>query len=281
MCLFIYTISLVLMQGIADETGPGGLLEGTASAATAAKRTLSILDSLDSANSHVQQVHLMYGSVERTMMTLFLTISGGLEWREAAQPIARLSWIYGTVWVAYIAFMIFGMLNVLTGIFVDAAIQAMMNDRDNLIQTQLEERNSLINTIRDVFLASDVDNSGFISQREFSELLKNAELTTYLEAIGIDSSEARGLFRLLDDDNSGKVSIDEFVSGFLRLKGSAKAVDMVTLLYENRKITQKLNQVMRETRYAVMSANTIRMAANPSNNHLKGSVRDVDERQRL
>jgi len=255
MCLFMFTIALVLMQGIGDETGPEGLLHGVVDLPATNNRSLNVFRPLEGDDTLVQQVSLMYGSIERTMMTLFMTVSGGLEWREAARPIAQVGWFYGLLWVAYIAFMVFGMLNVLTGIFVDAAIQAMMNDRDNLIQTQLEERNSLINTIRGVFQASDSDHSGFITKKEFSALLKNAELVTYLEAIGIDSTEAQGLFRLLDDDSSGKVSIDEFVSGFLRLKGGAKAVDMVMLLFENRKINKKLNKILREARHAHMDLN--------------------------
>merc|ERR1719499_3087492 len=74
-------------------------------------------------------------------------------------------------------------------------------------------------------------------------------MVAYLSAIGIDPSEAQGLFKLLDDDGSGSVSIEEFITGFLRLKGGAKAVDMVMLLYENRKIGKKLNKIFKEARH--------------------------------
>jgi len=173
------------------------------------------------------------------------------------------NWIYGMVWTAYILFMIFGMLNVLTGIFVDAAIQASSNDRDNLIQTQIEEKKSLINMIRGVFEKSDSDNSGQVTQDEFNELLKDTEMVAYLEAMGLDATEARGLFRLLDDDGSGVVDIEEFINGFLRLKGGAKAVDMVMLLYENRKISKKLNRIYKMAEFTNFNVSSWRAEGTP------------------
>jgi len=155
----------------------------------------------------------------------------------------------------------FGLLNVLTGIFVDAAIKAMMNDRDNKIATQMEERESLVNTIRSVFHTSDSDGSGMITDAEFETLLRDDELVFYLEAIGIDSTEARGLFRLLDDDNSGMVSIDEFVTGFLKLKGSAKSVDMATLLYENRKVAKKMDKLVKHMNHLHQGLNGLQTIA--------------------
>jgi len=250
MAIFMYTVALVLMQGIASETEPGGVLEGNWDDTVTDTGDLTMFQTLDDGYTNLQHVYMLYGTVLRTMVTLFMTISGGLEWKLAAWPLMKLSWVYAAMWTLYITFMIFGMLNVLTGIFVDAAFQAMNGDRDNIIQAQLEERHSMINKIRAVFKQSDTDDSGQVTIDEFKNLLKNREMVAYLNAIGIDSSEAKGLFRLLDYDGSGEVSVDEFVTGFLRLKGGAKAVDMVMLLYENRKIIKKLNKIFQETKCA-------------------------------
>jgi len=265
MCIFMYTVALVIMQGMASETESGGILEGAINASATKPSSMPMFGAFSDSDTIVQQVYLLYGNIQRTMTTLFMTISGGLEWRQAALPMSRLGWVYGIIWMAYIAFMIFGMLNVLTGIFVDAAFQAMTNDRDNIIQTQLEEKHSLINMIRGIFEDSDVDGSGQVTFLEFQKLLDNPDMVAYLEAMGIDSSEAQGLFSLLDDDGSGVVSIEEFITGFLRLKGSAKAVDMVMLLYENRKISKKLNKIFKEARHVNISLSNMRAAgAKPS-----------------
>merc|ERR1711862_993694 len=58
---------------------------------------------------------------------------------------------------------------------------------------------------------------------------------------GLQITEAHGLFRLLDIDNSGQVSIAEFVLGCLRLRGSARNVDVATLLYENKRMMHAIS----------------------------------------
>jgi len=211
--------------------------------------------------THWEAIEVLYGTIDQSMLTLFLSISSGLTWSLAADPISKLGTFYGAIWTVFMFFTLFGLLNVLTGIFVDAAIKAMMNDRDNMIATQMEERESLVNTIRSVFHTSDSDGSGMITDAEFETLLGDDELVFYLKAIGIDSSEARGLFRLLDDDNSGMVSIDEFVTGFLKLKGSAKSVDMATLLYEHRKVTKNMDKLVKHMNHLHQGLNRLQAVA--------------------
>ena len=55
--------------------------------------------------------------------------------------------------------------------------------------------------------------------------------------MGLDPAEATGLFHLLDIESEGSVSINRFVMGCLRIRGGAKAVDVLTLLYENKRLT--------------------------------------------
>merc|ERR1712032_239190 len=146
------------------------------------------------------------------------------------------------------AFMVFGLLNVLTGIFVDSAMDVLANDKDNMIQSQMEERWNLVNAITAVFRRSDTDGSGFVAAQEMDLLLQDPELLAYFSAIGLDIDEAKDFFQKLDTDGSGAVSFDEFVTGFLRLKGSAKAVDIVTMMYENRKLSTNLKNLLHDVK---------------------------------
>merc|ERR1719362_2506403 len=66
--------------------------------------------------------------------------------------------------------------------------------------------------------------------------------------MGIDHGSAKGLFTVLDEDKSGKLSVEEFVNGFLKLKGAATARDMAFLMHESRKIKKKLAKLSQETK---------------------------------
>merc|ERR1719277_2551075 len=70
----------------------------------------------------------LYGSFGKALLTLFRAISGGDDWSTLAAPIAKVGPLYEAAWVVYISFMVFGMLNILTGIFVDSAMKAADND---------------------------------------------------------------------------------------------------------------------------------------------------------
>merc|ERR1712032_1073255 len=91
----------------------------------------------------------------------------------------------------------------------------------------------------------DKDGSGDVSSNEFMKMLDDENMRVYLNSLGIQASEAQGLFDLLDCDDSGSVSIDEFITGCLRLKGEARSVDVATLMYENKKLVKKFNKVER------------------------------------
>merc|ERR1712032_910377 len=93
-----------------------------------------------------------------------------------------------------------------------------------------------------IFHEADRDHSGTLSGLEFKRLLEDVNIQRYLATMGLEVSEAQGLFRLLDIDDQDDVTIDDFVWGSLRLKGHAKSIDLCTLLYEHRKHKQSVDK---------------------------------------
>merc|ERR1719482_528800 len=135
-------------------------------------------------------------------------------------------------------------LNVMTGIFVEGATKAALNDRNTVIQDELSRRKSYVNDVKTIFMEADVDHSGKVSWEEFENHLQDERVRAFFSSLEIDIAEACGLFRLLDVDGNGDITAEEFISGCLRLKGSSKNVDMATLLYENKRICKRQNSFM-------------------------------------
>merc|ERR1719265_1878038 len=152
-----------------------------------------------------------YGGVHLSMLTLFQAITGGNDWENLAKPLQAAGDIYYGLFLFYIAFLTFAVLNVLTGIFVDNAMQVKQRDRDNVIQEEMERERRYSNALRDIFAKIDADKSGTLSWEEFKTSLKLGEVRGYFEAMELDITEARELFWLLDNNGSGKVNIDEFM----------------------------------------------------------------------
>merc|ERR1712217_285523 len=66
----------------------------------------------------------------------------------------------------------------------------------------------------------------------FQVAVGSDEMKTVLGGLDIDVSEADGLFYLLDAEESGRISAEDFASGCARLRGSAKALDLAILMRE-------------------------------------------------
>merc|ERR1712032_538992 len=92
-------------------------------------------------------------------------------------------------------------------------------------------------------MGADLDGSGTISELEFEQHLDDARIRAHLRSMGLEVDEARGLFKLLDIDKSGEIGIDEFVFGCCRLKGGAKAIDLATLMYENKRLASEISKI--------------------------------------
>merc|ERR1712032_232570 len=241
MLMFIYLVALCMIQGLLIEIEVGGLQLADSTADPS-------FWEYGEDDHPAMQISRLYGSVPKTMLTLFMAISGGMDWKDAARPVSRLNAFFVVVWTIYVLFMVVGLLNVLVGIFVDGAMQSVRLDRDQVIRDEVEMTQNIVGRFTNIFKAADTNNDGVIDKEEWESLLCQSQTVTQLKALGIDAIHARTLFKLLDADGSGSVDADEFVAGCLRLMGNARSTDMVALLYQSEKSHRKLNEIFKEMR---------------------------------
>jgi len=186
-----------------------------------------------------------YGTVTSTMMTLFMAISGGMDWGDLVKPLLEISRWYYAVYVFFLLFVLFGIMNILTAIFCESANQIAFIDRDLVIQEELDNDESTVNELRRLLQEFDVDESRTLTSDEFDQLMKDKRTLVHFRTLGLHLNEANGLFTLLDRSQSGEVPIDEFVNTLMRLKGNSQAIDLATIMYENKRITSQMMQPMR------------------------------------
>lgn len=106
----------------------------------------------------------------------------------------------------------------------------------------LAEENRTANYVQQinaVFDEMDSDGDGTITLAELHVALNNEKIVQKLAVLGIGLHEMTGLFTLMDDGDD-EISFAEFLSGTMRLKNASKGVDLVTLLYENKKLLSRI-----------------------------------------
>merc|ERR1712048_1099970 len=185
-----------------------------------------------------------YGKITHSCVTLIASISGGLDWVDASWPLYQLGGSYLVLYLAFVMFCVFGLMNILTGIFVANTKEVSRIDRDLVIRAQLNDRKSFANQLKNILRSVDKDATGTISKQELMEHLTADETAAYLKTLDVTVSDAQGVFKLLDVTGTGEVSIDEFVLSLMRFQGSARAVDVATLLYEGKRNEARLNAYM-------------------------------------
>merc|ERR1712084_14789 len=75
---------------------------------------------------------------------------------------------------------------------------------------------------------------------ELESVMNHSHVAAYFSALDLDVKQVRKLFDLIDLDKSGSIDRSEFIFGCLRLKGSAKSLDVAILDNEIKYIRQAL-----------------------------------------
>merc|ERR1719487_1410476 len=115
--------------------------------------------------------------------------------------------------VFFLIFTSFGLMNMILGVIVENTLQMQMN--------------SVLAKLREVLESADEDGSGSLTQEEFAEALNNPEIANQLRLIDFPVDDPDEIFMLLDVEQDGELTTDEFIEGCMRMKGSAKSKDLL------------------------------------------------------
>merc|ERR1712176_1486462 len=113
-----------------------------------------------------------FGSVPASLLALFKAMTGGVEWEKMGDSLMTISTIYGLVFVGFLGFALFGIMNVVTAVFVEQALTSSARDKE-------QEKETLNSHVDACLLCMDADNKGSLSKAEFMSLLESDELDDF------------------------------------------------------------------------------------------------------
>jgi len=180
---------------------------------------------------HDELLEYYFGSVSRTMLTLFAVGSDGLEWHDTCVELFQITVAGGMAFVAYTLLMTMFVMNIIMTMFLETAMK----------ESSQEMTRFLAQHVLQSFDSVDEDLSGDVGWEEFAASLQDPAscMHKYFEEMNIDISQADSLFKLIDIDGSGRVDPVEFVGGCLRLRGQAQAIDLALLAYNTREMHER------------------------------------------
>lgn len=186
-----------------------------------------------------REVYKYFGSFSRSCITLFeITIAPGTWSGPGRTVIFGVDRNYTFFFLGYLMFVSFAMIRVITAIFLKDTLSAAAKDSD-LIMAEQNRDQKYVKQIRMVFSEMDKGGNGSINLSELNTGLQDQKIREQLASIGVSHHEVKGLFTLMDDGDD-EITFAEFLTGTMRLKNANKGVDLVSLLYENKKLLSRV-----------------------------------------
>lgn len=176
-----------------------------------------------------------FGSMEDSMFSLYKATTGGNDWDYYYKILVPVGWVYTAMFVIFTAFFNFAVFNVLTGIFVDHAMQASLPDKDSMVFEMRRKEWHELAEVKRLCHQMDFNQSGAISWQEFKDRLADPTVKAYLHSLGLEVKDAYMFFETLRSISGGEeVDIDAFVEGCMKMRGAATGIDLAAVSFQSK-----------------------------------------------
>lgn len=203
--------------------------------------TSYLVERMDDHGEIVEELLKNFGSVQKAILALVESISGGTDWGDHFDLLSNTGGVNAAIFLGYVMFVWLAIANIITSIYVDKAMKLAQPDIEQLLADKHKEDYETANELRSVFSRLDANGTGTLSLEELQEALCDYKLISYFEMKGLRIHDAERFFSMLANvTDSEEVSIDSFVGGCLKMKGVALNVDLVMLRYEIQML-EKMN----------------------------------------
>jgi hypothetical protein len=169
---------------------------------------------------------------------------GGVDWDDLVNPLSKIHWMLSIIFAGFIAFALLAMMNVITGIFVNSALEHAQHEKDMDFERSSQE----------IFEGEAEDGEDVEITWEMFERHINTPgpFQNYVKSVGIDLKDAKTMFKLMDSDDSGTLEVDELLGGMLRLRTNAKFLDIALMMNGHMKQSEENDTRMKRIEKALV-----------------------------
>eukprot|EP00913_Durusdinium_trenchii_P022692 g21311.t1 len=155
---------------------------------------------------------------------------------------------YSAVFIIYRCFVGFAVLNVVNAVFVQSTMKVAQADDELMSREKARTQAAYHERITALFRQVDTSGDGMIDASEFQELLQHPKLQLWLHQLEVETNDLVGLFNMLDDGD-GEISLEEFESGLMRIKGIARSYDLNKLQRDISRMSSKMDMLFANSPY--------------------------------
>jgi len=179
-------------------------------------------------------VRKYWGSVAKSMHSLYLVSTSGEDWAIVAKPLWEVGGLFYLPFMIYIAFFLFVVVNTLTSLFVELTIANSDQDTQLAVQMELEKKDLYLKRLQAFFDTIDNNQDGSITYEEFCTHLNDPEVRAFASSLEIEVIDTKQVFCILSNHGTNAVDLEAFVVGCIKLRGMAKSMDLMDLMYAHK-----------------------------------------------
>merc|ERR550537_411021 len=145
------------------------------------------------------------------------------------RPVVTRIPVFIIIYLLFFSVVSFGLMNIIVGVVVENTMACAKENEEKLQQMQDAEHTRVLESLKAIFEASDVNGDGTLDREEFVQGMKKKEVKDRLATIDIPIQDLNELYDLLDENQDKSITISEFFKGCEKLKGVAKSRDIIDL----------------------------------------------------
>mmetsp|Transcript_18206 Transcript_18206/g.42585 ORF Transcript_18206/g.42585 Transcript_18206/m.42585 type:complete len:1017 (+) Transcript_18206:138-3188(+) len=189
------------------------------------------------------------------------------------EPLVKRDWSLLIFFVAAIMVLGIVLMNLVTAIIVNSALEQAVQDKDLAKSIEDSKRKKLVREMRKIFIRLDEDGSGEISREEIQNI-SDADKEVLRKLMGM--ADPLEIFDALDVDGDEELGIDEFVDGVWQVvisetpihvkRMEKQMIQIRQLLLDTQDMHIQMQQRIDEKIDEVIGLRPLRLSSNPSSN---------------
>merc|ERR1719223_346082 len=183
-------------------------------------------------------VYKYFGTFTASVLSMFEVTLGG--WAKITRILTEsVSEAYLLVFLPYRLIIGFAVIKIIAGVIMHETFKVAANDDELMIMQKSSVIRQHKKKMHELFREVDASGDGRITWPEFHAVIDDVRLQTWLSAMDLDVSDAHVLFELLANGD-GAISAEELVTGMKKLKGTARSIDLLTLMRELKELGRQI-----------------------------------------
>lgn len=187
---------------------------------------------------------VFFGGLWSSMIILFWAVVGGTDCWPLTLELLSAGGGWCVLFVVYVAIGIMAVMNVMTAIFCQSAIDNAAKDTELVMSAFNESRANLAADLERLFTALRGRHGNEITLDGLMKDLQDKWIQDFFTALEVDVTDVLTLFKLLDRTGDGLLDASEFVEGCMKIRGTAKAIDLIAIKWDVKALRDQLQDLV-------------------------------------